>query len=162
MRLIGQAHEITVELAGPAPTTGDEARLAAAFEATYSRLYGRTPPNVPMQVVSWRVRLIGPSPALQIGAADPSQPLQAIPGEAPPALPGAVSGPAGAKASRQAYFPELGGYHETAVYDRYQLGAGASLGGPAIVEERESTVVIGPGARARVDEHLNLVVELPS
>jgi len=36
-----------------------------------------------------------------------------------------------------------------------------TLAGPAIVEERESTAVIGPGGRARVDDGLALVVEVP-
>ena len=35
---------------------------------------------------------------------------------------------------------------DVTVYDRYRLGPGATLQGPAIVEERESTTVIGPGA----------------
>ena len=50
---------------------------------------------------------------------------------------------------------------ETPVYDRYALGPGASFDGPAIVEERESTAVIGPGARCRVDEGLTIVVTMP-
>ena len=32
--------------------------------------------------------------------------------------------------------------------------------GPAVIEERESTCVLGPGDRATVDAHLNLVAEL--
>ena len=35
------------------------------------------------------------------------------------------------------------------VYDRYRLGPGATFDGPAIVEERESTVVVGPECRRR-------------
>ena len=143
MRLIGQAHEITVELPGFAPSAGDEPRLEQAFETTYTGLFGRTPPNVPMEVVSWRVRLAGPRPELRLG-------VSAARGDASQGL----------KGERQAYFPELGGYHATPVYDRYVLGPGAALQGPAIVEERESTVVIGPRGAARVDEVLNLIVEL--
>jgi N-methylhydantoinase A/oxoprolinase/acetone carboxylase beta subunit len=48
---------------------------------------------------------------------------------------------------------------DTPVYDRYSLGALARLDGPAIIEERESTTVIGPGAKVRVDAHLTLVAE---
>jgi N-methylhydantoinase A len=143
MRLIGQAHEITVELPGAAPGLGDEARLEQAFETTYTGLFGRTPPNVPMEVVSWRVRLAGPRPDLRLG-------VFVAGGEASRAR----------KGERQAYFPELDGFHSTAVYDRYELGPGAELRGPAIVEERESTVVIGPRGSARVDDVLNLIVEL--
>ena len=47
-----------------------------------------------------------------------------------------------------------------AVYDRYALPVGAEIEGPAMVEERESTCVIGPEDRAVVDRHLNLVTEL--
>jgi N-methylhydantoinase A len=143
MRLIGQAHEITVELPGAAPVAGNEARLEHAFEATYTGLFGRTPPNVPMEVVSWRVRLAGPRPELSL-----SVPTAA--GDAAQAL----------KGKRSAYFPELGGYHSTPVYDRYKLGPDAQLRGPAIVEERESTVVVGPRGNARVDGVFNLIVEL--
>jgi N-methylhydantoinase A len=150
MRLIGQAHEITVDLPGPAPQLGDEPRLAAAFEATYSSLFGRTPPEVPMEVVSWRVRVAGPNPELRLGESE-------VRGQEPGFLPDSrLPTPD----SRLAYFPELDGYHPTNVYDRYSLQPGAKLQGPAIVEERESTVVIGPGARAHIDEYLNLVVEM--
>ena len=45
------------------------------------------------------------------------------------------------------------------MYDRYALGAGARLAGPAIVEERESTTVLPPGTAATVDEYANLLVE---
>jgi N-methylhydantoinase A len=56
------------------------------------------------------------------------------------------------------YFPEFGEYRPTAVYDRYHMGPGSRFGGPAIVEERESTLVVGPGATAAIDEYLNLVM----
>ena len=46
------------------------------------------------------------------------------------------------------------------VYDRYRLGPGATFAGPAIVEERESTTVIGPGATVSVDDQGNLTVEI--
>jgi N-methylhydantoinase A len=64
------------------------------------------------------------------------------------------------KAMRRAYFPETRGYVDTPVYDRYRLGPGLSLAGPAIVEERESTTVLPPGATAVADEYANLIVEV--
>ncbi len=142
MRLVGQAHEITVDLAGPAPRPGDEDRLVAAFKRTYDRLYSRTPPDVSVEVVSWRVRVSGPIPHLQLAwhATDNGgQPL---------------------KGERPAYFPERAGFVPARVYDRYRLQPGAELEGPAIVEERESTVIVAPGACARVDAGLNLLVEV--
>jgi N-methylhydantoinase A len=64
------------------------------------------------------------------------------------------------KGSRPAYFPESNGFVETAIYDRYALRPGMKLSGPAIVEERESTLIIGVRGRALVDERLNVVVDL--
>jgi N-methylhydantoinase A/oxoprolinase/acetone carboxylase beta subunit len=58
------------------------------------------------------------------------------------------------------YFPEWQEHRATRVYDRYLLAPGAELEGPAIVEERESTTVIGPGARIQIDESRNLSVLL--
>ena len=63
------------------------------------------------------------------------------------------------KGSRLAYFPEDGRYIETPVFDRYALTAGFTFIGPAIVEERESTLIVGARGRARVDERLNVIVE---
>ena len=46
------------------------------------------------------------------------------------------------------------------LYDRYTLEPGMRFNGPAIVEERESTLIVGVGGQACVDERLNVVVEL--
>ena len=63
------------------------------------------------------------------------------------------------KGRRPAYFPEAGGYVETPVYDRYGLQPGSAFAGPAIIEERESTTIVGPGARIRVDATRTLIAE---
>lgn len=145
MRLTGQAHEITVELPGPMPGHGEEERLTSAFHETYAGLFGRTPPSVAIEVVSWRVRVTGPRPPY---------PLMSRPDEAD-GLP-----ESGLKGHRPAYFPEVTGFAATPVYDRYQLRPGWRLEGPAIVEERESTFVVGPGGRIWVDDQHNLLAEL--
>ena len=52
---------------------------------------------------------------------------------------------------RRAWFPDSDAWVSAAVYDRNALPTGCVVEGPAFVEERESTVVIGPGDRAEVD-----------
>ncbi len=146
MRLVGQAHEITVEIPGNCPKRGDEASLEAAFERTYSSLFGRQPPSVAIEAVNWRVRVLGPRPEFPIKSLSRTDD-------------DAVSAPA-VKGHREAYFPETGGFTVTSVYDRYALAPGMTLIGPALVEERESTVVLGPGGGAQIDEYRNLVMEL--
>ena len=70
---------------------------------------------------------------------DSALPIGAPPPVAAPAL----------KGTRPVYFPEFQEYRATHVYDRYALAADQTFDGPAIVEERESTLVIGPGASFR-------------
>jgi len=62
---------------------------------------------------------------------------------------------------RGVYLPDARGYADVPVYDRYALGAGATLVGPAVIEERESTVVVSAAARIRVDDASNVIVEVP-
>jgi N-methylhydantoinase A len=143
MRYFGQGHEVDVEI--PSRPLGPDSlpTITASFEAAYRLLYSRTPMGVPLEALNWRAVISGPPPDLTITSG-----LGA----------GTATTPS-AKTHRAAYFPEAGGYAETPVYDRYRLEPGARLAGPAIVEERESTTVIGPGALISVDAHRNLVAE---
>ncbi|MHC5036371.1 MAG: hypothetical protein ACYTHM_03585, partial [Planctomycetota bacterium] len=64
------------------------------------------------------------------------------------------------KGTRQAYADRERDFVPHTVYDRYKLFPGASFHGPAIIEERESTVVVGGGGRVSVDVHGFLWVTL--
>jgi N-methylhydantoinase A/oxoprolinase/acetone carboxylase beta subunit len=63
--------------------------------------------------------------------------------------------------SQRAYFPETG---EVTMprYDRTMLEAGAVVGGPAVIEDEWSTIVVYPGQRAAADAHGHLVLDLES
>jgi N-methylhydantoinase A len=147
MRLVGQAHEIRVELPGPPIRGGDATRLEDAFFETYASLFERHPPDVSVELVNWRVRVSAPDPQLRLEPA-----LQEYDRH---------GAPAAKKGERRAYFPEANGFVSTPVYDRYRLTPGSGFGGPAIVEERESTLVIGPQSRASVTKDGDILVELP-
>ncbi|MCI0547031.1 MAG: hydantoinase/oxoprolinase family protein, partial [Candidatus Rokubacteria bacterium] len=141
MRYFGQGHEVDVRIPlGPLGPASLET-ITTSFEAAYRLLYSRTPQGVPLEALNWRAVVSGPAPDLTIAGA-----LE----------PGSASVPT-PKKHREAYFPEAAGYVQTPVYDRYALGPGARLSGPAIVEERESTTVVGPGAAVTVDAHRTLV-----
>ena len=143
MRYFGQGHEVDVEVPTGILSPASLAPITSSFETAYRLLYSRTPMGVPLEALNWRAVISGPPPDLTITSG-----LET----------GAATAPT-AKKHRAAYFPEAGGYVETPVYDRYRLDPGARLAGPAIVEERESTTVIGPGALISVDAHRNLVAE---
>jgi len=150
MRYLGQGHEVEAALPLGKLTAASLAKITASFEASYRALYHRLPQGVPIEALNWRVTVSGPDPKTRLG------------GHATPDRAGRRSARSGkpVKGTRRAYFAERGGFVETPVYDRYALTPGMTLKGPAIVEERESTAVIGPGGRARVDAGLALIVEI--
>ena len=64
------------------------------------------------------------------------------------------------KGTRQAYFEEKNGFHETPVYDRNLLGQGVHIEGPAVIEERITTVIVHPGWDLSIDGFGNIFVEV--
>lgn len=77
----------------------------------------------------------------------------AKPGLAAPAEAAIREGPS---ARRPVFF--AGGRIETPVFDRAALAAGASIAGPAVIEEMSATTLLHPGQRAIVDGSGNLIV----
>ena len=147
IRYVGQGHHISVPIPGGAVTAAHRPAIAADFDRIYQNLYGRQGPPVELEALSWRVTSRGPRPDLpDMGGGSSADPAAARKGERP-AFFASPDHPAGR-------------FVPTPVYDRYRLGPGADIRGPAIIEERESTAVIGPGGRVRVNERLDLVVEV--
>ena len=144
IRYVGQGHEIQVPLPIGRLSSESIPTIINSFEEIYRRLYERLSKSVPVEIINWRVTSSGPAPQIR---------LQGVGNELKVAQ-------TAHKGSRKAYFPELGGYHAVPVYDRYSLLPDTSFAGPAIVEERESTVIVGPDCRFRIDEQRNLIVEL--
>jgi N-methylhydantoinase A len=56
------------------------------------------------------------------------------------------------------YFEETG-FADTPIYERAALAPGATIDGPAIVEQMDTTIAIPPGARAQIDTYLNITIE---
>jgi N-methylhydantoinase A len=142
MRYQGQGYEIKVSL----DLTANEApldQLQAGFEKQYAKQFGLILKDRSIEIASWRLEASGPSPARGFFRIN-----SYVPGEAKP------------KGTRMAYEPDVGDFVSHAVYDRYSLPPGARFNGPALVEELESTTVIGSAAIATVDAHFNLVVEI--
>jgi N-methylhydantoinase A len=139
LRHEGQGYEIRV----PVPEDGAEypSSLLSSFDEVYRSLYERPGPHVPVEAVNWRVVSSGPRPAFALSRAPES------------GAGGTVKG------RRPVWFPAAGGFVETDVHDRYAMRPGTPVAGPAIVEERESTFVIPPGARCAVASDGSLLVE---
>jgi N-methylhydantoinase A len=130
MRYFGQQNEVTVTFDADPRKTRDIGALRRAFEAAYEALYGVQLDDVDVEIVNWRVTVTGPATGRS----------------SRPALPATRGRP---KARRQAWMN--GGPTPVEVYDRSALAAGQEVAGPAIIEERETTIVLLGGWRARVD-----------
>lgn len=142
MRHVGQGFEITVPLPHGPLGNGTAEAVRAAFFAKYEELFGRRIEGVGIEALTWR---------LQAGTAQSEVTLsfagqKADRGER-------------VKGERLVHFPETG-YAPCRVYNRYALAPGDNFRGPAVVEERESTTVIGPDATVSVDRFLNLVIDI--
>jgi N-methylhydantoinase A/oxoprolinase/acetone carboxylase beta subunit len=144
MRYVGQGYEIAVDLPHGTLGPGDLPELRRRFDAAYEALYSHLSIENPVELVNLRLTASSRS-----GVAGPER-LALAPAPAATAL----------KGYRDAYFQEAGGFVRCSVYDRYRLTPGATFAGPAIVEEKECTGVIGPSGTATVDEFGNVIVGL--
>jgi N-methylhydantoinase A len=141
MRFVGQGSEIEVPVPPVGPGWADAVRRS--FAEQYERLFGKvSPQGLEVEILSWRLKSRGPEPALALSPLVDEQAADPLVGHRP------------------AYFPDAGGYVATAVYDRYRLTPGTRLEGPALVQERESTLVLAPGMRCLVADDGSVVVEL--
>lgn len=140
----GQGHVIEVALPDGALVEIGATALRELFFEQYEKVYGHAHPHLVVEVTTCRLAAVGPVPTVTLA-------------KAPTATATAASA---AKGDRRAFFAERGGFVDVPVYDRYRLAAGMTFEGPAIVEQIDSTAVVGPDADVRVDEYLNLIVTL--
>jgi N-methylhydantoinase A len=138
-RYTGQANETTVWIGVGERFPVSPAVALRLFEEHYERTVGMRLADVPIEVVTWRLSVSGPTPPRTRDAV----PLRAA--EPPP------------KARRAVRFEADGSPECAAVYERRSLSLGAVIEGPAIVEEPDTTVLIRPGWRAEVAEDGSLV-----
>ena len=139
-RYSGQGNEITVWVGTGEAWPASEADVRAAFESEYRRIYGMTIPDVAVEAVTWRLSAYAEK--VQV------RPDTGATGEAGAAEP--VS-------RRPVVFARGTTAVDVPVYRRQDLGVGATFGGPAIVEERETTTVIRPDWHAEVASDGSLV-----
>ena len=143
MRYVGQGFEIPVPLPTLTPTAADLPAIRESFLASYRERFGRALDELPIEAMTWRLAAAAPGRDIDMKGAN------------------VIEGRTARRGTRRALF-ENHGWQDCAVYDRYALGPGATLAGPALVEERESTCAIPPGATAVVDAFRNLVIDLPT
>ncbi|MEX1157792.1 MAG: hydantoinase/oxoprolinase family protein [Thermomicrobiales bacterium] len=147
LRYVGQGHEVHVPVPDGALSDASVEGLQASFEEVYRRLYERTASGNQIEALSWRIVVSAPRPELPLERLAQGLDLSA---DATTAI----------KGEREIYLPEDRGLVRVPVYDRYLLAPYATLDGPAVIEERESTLIVGRGGKLSVDALLDAVITI--
>ena len=133
MRYVGQGHEITVPLPARPLAEPDVEALRTAFTAEYTRFYDRPVPGSDVEVMGYAVTV-----------------ATILPPTAPPDAPHAVAAPAQPR-TQLVRNTATGDVTPWATHDRPTLAPGATIPGPAIIAEAETSTLVGPGWTATVD-----------
>jgi N-methylhydantoinase A len=136
--------EVPFEFDGTALRPDDLAKLLALFHRTHERIYTIKDESDVVEFTTWKVRAIG-----NTGGA----------GRRGRALTGG-SGPIAPKGRRPVYLGVAQGLTDLPIYDGRLLGAGATVEGPAIIEEPTTTFLLLAGQSAATDSHGNYIVEI--
>ena len=143
MKYKGQVHDVTV----PVPTGEYDAAAALAmadrFHERYEARYGKgtTNKNAPIEAMSFEVRVAAKGQPLRLAK-------EALHQGAPPPTRG----------DRKVYFRETRGFTSTPIFDRDTLVPGQEVAGPAVIEAPDTTMLVRPGQRVRMDEYRNLTL----
>lgn len=143
MRYIGQGFELVVDLPDASFDAKARETVLEAFRVAYRDVFTMNPPTDRVEIVNIRVTLsaeTGSHDMVRMGAADTAE--------------------AAIKQYRPVYFPELKDYASTPVYDRQRLPALEEISGPAVIEEPESTLIVGPSGTFRVEATGNIIVAI--
>ncbi|HZR40473.1 MAG TPA: hydantoinase/oxoprolinase family protein [Ktedonobacteraceae bacterium] len=138
LRYVGQSYELTL------PFDGDIISTAQNFHAAHERRFGYCDFGERVQVVNVRLKArgIASSPELQQHEMVSGATIKPI-------------------MTRYAVFAgtESPVSHKVPVYERSALQPGATLAGPAIITQYDTTTVVPPDWRVQVDTFGNLVIE---
>jgi N-methylhydantoinase A len=137
MRYAGQGHEIAVSV----DESSDGEALRDAFEASYTKLFGRTIPNLDIEVLSWTLSLSAPSVENNWAA---------------PALPAGRPEPNG---TRRLLDADTGQWTEAPVFSRHDISPQHRVEGPALVEEDQTTTVVPAGFSVSASQKGHLLIQ---
>lgn len=143
VRYVGQNYEIGIDVPEGEINAAWLAAIRHSFNAAHRARYGYDNPDAAIEAVTFRLEAIGEVPQAKFPRHERAkEPIEE-----------AVMG------RRDVYFPELEEYVDCPVYDRQKLGAGHVVHGPAIIEQYDTTTLVLPETKARVDDYLLIIIE---
>ena len=141
MQFVGQTHLLCIALPDASPS---RETLQSLFEAAYLARFHVELPNIRANLMNLNVSVIGKRPEVDLSRLiDPAGRLGTV--------------EKAQKGWRRVYF---GGWVDTPVYWRDHLPLDATLTGPAIIEQMDTTIVVEPGDRVSSDADGNLIIRI--
>jgi N-methylhydantoinase A len=145
LRYRGQEHTIAIPVAGAGDLAGDAEATRTRFDGQHHRRYGHAAPDQSIEVVNLRltVTVARMEDVIARWLSQPWTPTEAA-----------------SEQRRPVVFDDPERPLETRILWRPGLAAGAEIAGPAVIEEANSTTLIGPGDRAVIDPSGHIIVTL--
>jgi len=140
MRYAGQGHEIEIPLPAGKLRVGLGREIRKRFDALYQRQYGRTVPNVDVEIINWAFVAANPGVATSnIATARRTRKAKA-------------------QDQRKIYWGQLRKALSVPCYQRETLRAGDFIDGPALIVEAQTTTLVSPEFNAVIDKAGNIVM----
>ena len=141
LRYVGQEFTLSVPVSRDLIKKGDRQKIRAAFDALYEHRYAHKSPDEPVEMVNIRLAAVGKRPQLRFpklakrGAAKPSR-------------------------RRDVYLGDPRKAVSCPIFQRAELGAGARIKGPALIEEHGTTTVLFEKDRCTVSPSGELIIDV--
>ena len=140
MRYRGQGHEIVVPLPKQSFGAEDVDTLQTGFDQRYAALFGRTLPNAEVEVLTW---------ALTLSTTQPAPQRSACPGAVPAVEP---------ESRRSVFDAATGKVVSVPLHWRPALNPGATVSGPAVIAEDETSTFVPAEWDAIITGHGHILI----
>jgi N-methylhydantoinase A len=141
LRYVGQEFTLAVPVTHEAIKRGERQKIRAAFDALYEHRYAHKSPDEPVEMVNIRLAAIGKRAKLsfpKLAAAKAAKPSK----------------------RRDVYLGDASRPVSCPIYQRTELGAGARIAGPALIEEHGTTTVLFKTDTCRVARSGELIIDV--
>ena len=142
MRYVGQFHEVEIDLPAEELNAENLKALLQSFHTQYEKLYTYSMTWRMVEFLTYRLKVTSAPRPLQV----------AVLGRAAHGVETARRG------SRLCLFDGHAKSVETPAYDWDKMAPGHKLSGPALIDDKTTTVLVVPGFTCEVDAHHNLVM----
>jgi N-methylhydantoinase A len=141
IRYVGQEFTLSVPVELAQLKRGDRQGIRTAFDALYEQRYAHHSPDEPVEMVNIRLGAIGKRPKLNF-----------------PSL--GASGAAQPAGERRVYLSSAKDARTAKFYRREQLGAGAEIAGPALIQEHGTVTVLFENDSCKVAASGELIITI--